>query len=108
MAVIVCPTTVVAAPVARIWPLVADPETYDSWADAELVRASPPGTVREGQVIDMRTRQFGRWWQVRFDIGPVQPQRSIEMTVHLPFATLNHEQIVLTAVDPAHTRVTFN
>jgi hypothetical protein len=106
--VIVCPTTVVAAPVARIWPLLADPQTYDSWADAELLHASPPGTVREGQVIEMRTRQLGRWWQVRFDIGQVQPQRSIAMTVHLPFATLNHEQIVLSPLDRERTRVTFN
>jgi hypothetical protein len=106
--VIVCPTTVVGAPAVRIWPLLADPGNYDRWADAELVRAAPPGHVREGQVIELRTRELWRWWHVRFDIGHVQPEHSIEVTVHLPFGTVNHEEIVLTPVDPERTRVTFN
>jgi Polyketide cyclase / dehydrase and lipid transport len=108
VALIVCPTTVVAAPIATIWPLLANPQTYDGWADAELVRAQPTGSVSEGHVIEMRTHRLGRWWRVRFDVGRVQPERSIEMTIHLPFGTINHEQIVLTPVDPERTRVTFN
>ena len=108
VALVVCPTTVVEAPISTVWRLLAEPEAYESWAGVELVEASPPGPVQKGQVIRFRTREFGRWWQVRFDVGHVEPARTVELDVHLPFGTVNHEQVVLTPVDEQRTRVTLN
>jgi hypothetical protein len=58
MALIVCPTTVVNAAIERVWAMLTDPDSYQRWADAELVRASPQGPVREAQVLDLRTREL--------------------------------------------------
>jgi uncharacterized protein YndB with AHSA1/START domain len=108
MGLIVCPTTVIAAPAETVWRLLTQTENYDRWAGVELVRASQPGDVREGQVLDFETRAFGRTWRVRFDVGRVEPPRSLELTIHLPFGTINHEHVVLSPIDANRTRVTFN
>jgi uncharacterized protein YndB with AHSA1/START domain len=105
---IVCPTTVVAASATTVWRLLTEPAEYERWAGAELIRVTPPGPAQEGQVIEFRTRELGRWWHVRFDVGAVEPERSLELKVHLPFGVVNHEHVVLSPVDEERTRVTFN
>ena len=108
MALIVCPTTVVKAAIERVWAVLTDPDSYQHWAGAELVRASPPGPVREGQVLDFRTRQLGIAFRVRMDVGKPDPPRLLPLRVQMPFGIVNDERITLASLDPGHTRVTLN
>jgi uncharacterized protein YndB with AHSA1/START domain len=108
MALIVCPTTVVDAPIERVWDLLTDPDSYRGWTGAELVRASPPGRVREGQVLDFRTRELGIGFRVRMDVGKPEPPRLLPLRVQMPFGIVNDERITLAPLDPVHTRVTLN
>ena len=91
-----------------IWPLLTEPQSYERWAGVELVAAEPAGPAADGQRMDFRTREFGRWWRVRFDVGKVDPLKSLELKVRLPFGVVNHEVVVLTPVDKLATLVTFN
>ena len=108
MALLVCPVPVVNAPIERVWEVLTDPDSYRRWSGAELVRASPPGPVREGQVLDFRTREFGIAFRVRMDIGSPEPPGLLPMRVHMPFGIVNDERITLAPLDPLHTRVTLN
>ena len=108
MALIVCPTTVVKAAIERVWAVLTDPDSYQRWTDAELLSASPPGPVREGQMLDFRTRQLGIAFRVRMDVGKPDPPRLLPLRVQMPFGIVNDERITLAPLDPGHTRVTLN
>jgi len=58
-----------------------------------LVRASPQGPVREGQVLDFRTRELGVAFRVRMDIGKPEPPLLLTLRVHMPFGIVNDEHI---------------
>ena len=108
MSVTTCPIAVVAASADLVWRLLTTPESYAAWADAELVRAEPPGAVAEGQRILFRTRGFGRWWPVTFRVGAVDAPSSLELTIELPLRIANHEHVTLLPLGPLLTRVAFN
>ena len=108
MAVIACPTTVVEAPAEAVWRLLTVPEHYERWAGARAVGVKPPGPAVEGQRIDFERRRMGRRWKFHFEVGLVDPSRSLELTVRLPLGVVNHERIVLSPAGERRTRVTFN
>jgi len=108
VALIVCPTTVVNTAIDRVWEVLTDPASYQGWTGAELVRASPPGRVREGQVLDFRTRELGIWFRVRMDVGRPEPPRLLPLRVQMPFGIVNDEHITLAPLDAVRTRVTLN
>ena len=108
MAVIVCPTTVVEAPADAVWRLLTTPERYERWAGARAVAVEPPGPAVPGQRIDLQRRRMGRRWKVGFDVGRVDPPRSLELTVRLPLGVVNREHVVLSPAGEGRTRVTFN
>ncbi len=108
MSVTACPTAVVHAPAAAVWRLLTVPDGYALWAGAELLAVDPPGPATEGQRVDFRSREFGRWWSVGFVIGPVRAPESLQLTVRLPFGVVNREHITLIPVSERETRVTFN
>jgi hypothetical protein len=109
MGVVSCPVTTVRAPLEVVWGLLAEPEAYESWADAELVSADPPGPLHAGQVLEMRTSGFGRSWPVRFDVVEADAAKHrIALDVHLPLGVVNHEVITCRAVSEDRTWVGFN
>jgi uncharacterized protein YndB with AHSA1/START domain len=103
-----CPIAVVEASEDLVWRLLTAPESYSAWADAELVRAEPPGAVAEGQRILFRTRGFGPWWPVTFRVGAVDAPRSLELKIDLPLGIVNQEHVTLLPLGPSQTRVAFN
>jgi uncharacterized protein YndB with AHSA1/START domain len=108
MAVVACPTAVVSASIDSVWALLTDPDRYRRWAGAELVRATPPGPVRQGQVMEFRARELGIAFRVRMDVGKPEPPRLLPLRVQLPFGIVNNEHVVLMPLDPTRTRVTLN
>jgi hypothetical protein len=108
VAVTTCPIAVVEASEKVVWHLLTTPESYAAWADVELLRAEPPGVVREGQRIFFRTHGFGRWWPVTFQVGAVDARRSLELTIELPLGIVNHEHFTLLPLGASQTRVAFN
>src|SRR5439155_25495486 len=52
----VCPMAVVEAPVQHVWDLLTSPEEFDSWVDARLVDAEPPGRAHAGQRLRLVTQ----------------------------------------------------
>ena len=108
MGLISCPTDVIAASADAVWPLLTDPAQYERWTGADVLRVSPPGAARRGQRIDFSVRALALTWPVRFAVGAVRDRESLELDVFMPFGIVNHELIVLSRLDDARTRVTFN
>ncbi len=108
MSVSVCPMAVIAAPLERVWALLADPASYDLWWDAQTDAIVPEGPARPGQTVYAHTAAFGRQWQVTTVVEEVDAARHrIRLTTTLPCGLVGHNQLVATAVDGATTRVAF-
>ncbi len=103
-----CPADVVAAPVESVWELLSDPILYDQWWDASIERIVPEGKASPGQVINARTFQFGRQWDLTIKVEMVNPEkRQIQLHVTLPLGTVNQATITTTAIDNASCRLQF-
>ena len=103
-----CPVTTVAAPVGTVWPLLVEPANYRSWVDAEVVAVDPPGPLRAGQVLSLRTSAAGRSWPVRWDVLEVDPaEHRMALDIRLPFGIVNHEVITCRATSEERTFVAF-
>jgi hypothetical protein len=97
----------VAAPVSRVWQLVTDPSTYDSWVDARVDRVVPPGCVHPGQTVELST-VLGRRWMIRIAVKSVDAEQHVlELDVHLPLGIINHERMTMVPLDEGHTHVSF-
>lgn len=108
MSVSVCPIAVIAAPLERVWALLADPSSYDMWWDAQTDAIVPPGPAQPGQTVYAHTHAFGRRWNVTTVVEQVDATRhSIQLTTALPLGIVGHNRLVCTAVDSATTRVQF-
>ncbi len=109
MSVSVCPAGIADAPPDRVWEVLATPERFGEWSDAEFVSARPSGAMRPGQLIELSAQVFGRPWPVSIDIDAVDPDaRWVELRAHLPFGVVNHERVALTEMDGGRTLVRFN
>ena len=106
--VVSCPTDMVGASADAVWELLTRPELYDRWTGADLVSVVPPGQAHPGQRIDFRVRALGRTWPVRFEVGDLRDRESLELNVFMPLGIVNRELVVLSRIDEAHTRLTFN
>jgi len=108
MNVSVCPIAVIAAPLERVWALLANPSSYDSWWDAQTDRIVPEGPAQPGQTIYAHTYALGRRWNVTTVVEHLDAARHrIQLTTTLPCGIVGHNQFVCTAVDGAATRVQF-
>lgn len=109
VAVSVCPAAVVRAPRAIVWRLLAEPSSYPTWSNAELVSVDPPGPVSPGQQIEFRGRALGRSWRVMFKILEVDAEAGrIRIDVHLPLSIINHEVVTCDSVADGEVLVRFN
>lgn len=108
MPVSVCPTALVEAPVEHVWDLLTSPERFDSWTDASLVSAEPPGRARAGQRLCLVTRALGRSHRIEMSVLEVDAERRrLRLLVHLPLGLLNDETISLVVAGEDRTLVRF-
>jgi hypothetical protein len=104
----VCPVAVVEAQVERVWDLLTSPERFDSWADATLVSAEPPGRARAGQRLRLVTSALGHAFRVDINVLEVDSERRrLHLLIHLPFGLVNDETITMAPADEDRTLVRF-
>jgi hypothetical protein len=95
----ICPAALTTASPDRVWEILTAPERFGEWLDARFVSAEPPGPVKAGQRITLSAPSLGRSWPVSIDVVGVDPDsRWVELVVRLPFAIVNHERLMLTAL----------
>jgi hypothetical protein len=108
MSVSVCPIAVVAAPIERVWALLANLSSYDVWWDAQTDVIIPEGPAQPGQTAYAHTYALGLRRNVTTVVQQVDATRHrIQLTTTLPFGIVGHNTLVCTAVDDASTRVQF-
>jgi hypothetical protein len=108
MTLSVCPITVVRSPAERVWALLAQPASYDTWWDAKTDAIVPPGAAQPGQQIRAHSRALGRDWTFHIQVVAVdQAGRQLELLSSYPFGIALHNDIRVTAVDSETARVSF-
>jgi uncharacterized protein YndB with AHSA1/START domain len=102
--VIACPTTVVAAPVERVWELIVSPTHLAEWTDTRLLTA-PERPLQAG---DRAVYGAGPGLRAIFDVLEVVPPHTFRVDVTMSFGIVNHEVIQLSKIDESRCRVTLN
>jgi uncharacterized protein YndB with AHSA1/START domain len=102
--IVACPTTVVAAPIERVWELIVSPTNLAEWTDTKLL-AAPDRPLRSG---DGAVYGAGPGLRVIFDVLEVLPPHTFRVDVTMPFGIVNHEVIQLSKIDENRCRVTLN
>jgi uncharacterized protein YndB with AHSA1/START domain len=104
MAIIACPTDVVAAPAERIWELLIDASSLARWTGTRLI----DGPKHPLQAGDRIVYGAGPGLRAIFHVLEVVPRQTLRVDVAMSFGIVNHEVIQLAAIDDTRTRVTFN
>jgi uncharacterized protein YndB with AHSA1/START domain len=104
VSIIACPTTVVAAPVERVWELIVSPTKLAEWTRTKLVTA-PERSLQAG---DRAVYGAGPGLRAIFDVLEVVPPHTFDVDVTMPFGIMNHEVIRLSQIDENSCRVTFS
>ena len=108
MTLSVCPITVVQSPADRVWALLANPASYDSWWEAETDAIVPPGPAQPGQQIRAHGRGFGRHLPIHIHVVAVdQQRRRLQLASSFPFGITLHNDIRVTPVDSRTAQVSF-
>lgn len=108
MSLSTCPIATVEAPVERVWDLLADPNNYALWWDAETRSITPLGPAVAGQNITAETRALGKQWDVRITVESIDRDgRQIDLTTRLPFGITVYNHITCLALDRRRCRVSF-
>jgi uncharacterized protein YndB with AHSA1/START domain len=97
-----CPTDIIQASPERVWELLTDPAQF-GWLGVKVVEA-PARTVAVGDRL-----VFGPAPGLRlsWDVLAVEPLRTLELDVKVPFGIRNHEIVVVSPVGSDSCRVTF-
>lgn len=104
MAIIACPTTVVAAPAERVWELIVSPVKLAEWTHTRLLTA-PDRPLKAG---DRAVYGAGPGLRAIFDVLEVDPPHTFRVDVTLSFGIVNHEVVQLSKIDEKSCRVTLN
>jgi uncharacterized protein YndB with AHSA1/START domain len=99
-----CPTDIIHASPERVWELLANPARLDDWLGVKIVE-SPARTLAVGDRL-----VFGPAPGLRmsWDVLSVEPLRTLELDVTVPFGIRNHEVVVVSPLGSEGCRVTFN
>jgi uncharacterized protein YndB with AHSA1/START domain len=97
-----CPTDIIHASPERIWELLTNPACF-GWLGVRVVEA-PARTLASGDRL-----VFGPAPGLRmsWDVLSVEPLRTLELDVRVPFGIRNHETVVVSPVDSGSCRVAF-
>jgi uncharacterized protein YndB with AHSA1/START domain len=98
-----CPTDIIEAPPERVWELLTNPARLDDWLGVKVVEA-PGRTLAVGDRL-----VFGPAPGLRlsWDVLAVEPLRTLELDVKVPFGIRNHEIVVMSPLDSDSCRITF-
>lgn len=108
MGVSVCPATVIAAPIERVWALLADPASWPAWMDAQVESARPPGAAQPGQTVQLSSRALGRTWRITIQVEAVDAAaRRLQLWGRFPFGIEDRAVIVCAPAGAAATRVQY-
>jgi hypothetical protein len=100
MAMNVCPTDRVQAPVDLVWTLLMDPAGYGRFFDLTVERVEPAGPAAAGQRFSGWTRALCRRWRIDGEVLAVDAQRhEIRLRTFLPLGVVADNRIVCTAID---------
>ncbi|HYM50228.1 MAG TPA: SRPBCC family protein [Candidatus Limnocylindrales bacterium] len=95
-------------PIERVWRLLTEPASYDTWIDGRVERVDPPGPAHPGQLVEVSSPAMGFRFRVRFRITAVDERNhAFEFDGRLPFGITMHERISVVALGPASTRVQY-
>lgn len=104
MPIAACPTTVVCAPVERVWELLISPTRLAEWTGTRLLTA-PDRPLRAG---DRAVYRAGPGLRAVFDVLEVVPPRTFRVDVTMSFGIVNHQVIQLSKLDEGRCRVSFH
>ena len=108
MALSVCPADVAAAPVERVWALLAQPARYGRFWDFTVERVEPDGAAAPGQKVHGWTRALGRRWPVEGEVlGADAARRVVEFRMTLPFGVVGHNRISAEPMDDGRSLLRF-
>jgi uncharacterized protein YndB with AHSA1/START domain len=99
-----CPTDIIHASPERVWELLTNPARLDDWLGVKVVEA-PAGNLAVGDRL-----VFGPAPGLRllWNVLSVEPLRTLELDINVPFGIRNHEIVVLSHLGTDRCRVTFN
>ncbi len=98
-----CPTDIVHASPERVWELLTNSARFD-WLGVKVLEA-PARTLAAGDRLVFGPAPGLRMsWQVL----SVEPLRTLELDVKVPFGIRNHEIVVVLPLGSEGSRVTFN
>ena len=98
-----CPTDIIRTSPERVWELLTNPARL-GWLGVKLVEA-PARTLAAGDRL-----VFGPAPGLRlsWNVLSVEPLRTLELDIKVPFGIRNHEIVVVSALGSESCRVTFN
>lgn len=104
----VCPITVIRSPAERVWALLAQPTSYDTWWDAKTDAIVPSGLARPGQHIRAHSRALGHDWPIHIQVVDVdQARHQLELISSYPFGITLHNHIRVSAIAAEAAQVSF-
>ena len=93
---------------ARVWALLAQPATYDTWWEVKTDAIIPPGPAQPRQQIRAHGRALGRDRPIEIRVIAVdQVRRQLELFSSFPFGIALHNDIRVGAVDAETAQVSF-
>jgi uncharacterized protein YndB with AHSA1/START domain len=97
-----CPTDIVHASPERVWELLTNPGLF-GWVGMKVVEAPGRGLAVGDRLV------FGPAPGVRmlWDVLSVEPPRTLEVDIKVPFGIRNHEIFVVSPIGSDSCRVTF-
>jgi hypothetical protein len=97
-----CPTDIIHASPQRVWELLVSPARL-GWLGVKVVEAP----ARDLAVGDHLVFGPAPGLRLSWDVLSVEPQRTLELDVKVPFGIRNHEIVVVSPLGSDSCRVTF-
>ncbi len=108
MSLSVCPITVIRSPAERVWALLAQPASYDTWWEVKTDAIVPSGPAQPGQQIRAHGRALGRDRPIEIRVIAVDHvRRQLELLSSFPFGIALHNDIRVSTVDAQTAQVSF-
>jgi uncharacterized protein YndB with AHSA1/START domain len=97
-----CPTDIIHAAPEQVWELLTDPARF-GWLGVKVVEAP----ARHLAVGDRLVFGPAPGLRLSWDVLAVEPLRTLELDVKVPFGIRNHEIVSMSTLDGDSCRVTF-